>query len=98
DVRRTRSRAGLRGRGCPDPFAGRAASQERRASFRIACLRAHAVAAGNDACDAHPSACKLLRDQRVLEHAEPHTTMLGADHDAEIAHASDATQEVTRYV
>src|SRR5207248_7717422 len=63
--------------GRADPLPARTAPEEGGPSVRIAHLRPEAVAARDDARDAHPRARELLRDERVLEDALAHAAVLG---------------------
>ena len=93
DVREVGAGAGLGEGGRADPVAAGAAAEELGAARGVADVRAHAVAAGDDAGDAHPGARKLFGDEGVLEDAAAHAAPLAADHDAEVAHLADALEE-----
>src|SRR5207249_7717618 len=70
---------------CPGPAAIAPCFVPRRlAPGSLAEARADAVAARDDARDAHPRARELLRDEHVLEDAEPEAAVLRRDQEPEV--------------
>src|SRR5207249_10477413 len=62
----------------------------------LAEARADAVAARNDTRDAHPSPRELLRDEHVLEDAEPEAAVLLRDQDPEVPELGHLLAELHR--
>src|SRR5439155_1222196 len=64
----------------------------------LAEARADAVAARDDARDAHPRARELLGDEHVLEEPEPEAAVLPRDEDPEVAELRHLVAELHRHL
>ncbi len=79
------------------PTRGRQPAQP-GADLRVGAVAAGAVAAGDDAADAHPGAGQLLGHQAVVEDAQPQAALVLGDQHPEQAELAHPLQQVGRDV